>query len=377
MNSLFFNKPYLTGNEIKYLGQAMRSGKIAGNGMFTLKCQEFFEKRYGFNKCLLTHSCTGALEMAAILINIQRGDEVIMPSFTFPSTANAFILRGAKIIFCDCEQHTPNIDACKIEKLISKKTKAIVVVHYAGVSCDMNKILNIARKNNLFVIEDASHAVDSFYKNRAVGSIGHFGCFSFHESKNIISGEGGLLVINDEKFVNRAEIILEKGTDRLAFLRGEYEQYRWMDIGSSFALSEILAAVLYAQLMQLDKIQKKRKAIWENYYKGLKALYKKEKIKLPLVPAYAVHNAHIFYLLCKNLQERNALIKHLQKKKVQAVFHYFPLHNSPFYKNKNDKRELPMADIYSDCIIRLPLFYEMKKDEINKVISAIKNFYQN
>ena len=313
-----FNKPYLTGKETQYIEEAVKSGKISGNGIFTKKCQDFFETNYHIKKALLTTSCTDALEMAAILINIQEGDEVIMPSYTFVSTANAFVLRGAKIVFADSMPNHPNIDASKIEALITSKTKAIVPVHYAGVSCDMDTIMDLAKKYNLFVIEDAAQAIDSYFtgkdgKKKALGSIGHLAAFSFHETKNIIAGEGGLLAINDEQFINRAEIIWEKGTNRSSFFRGEVDKYGWVDIGSSFLPSEIIAAFLWAQLENLEKIQSKRKEIWNDYYSKLNDWANENEISLPELPSYATNNAHMFYLVCKNLEQRTSLIQHLKE----------------------------------------------------------------
>ena len=320
-----FNKPYLTGKEIQYIEQAVKSGKISGNGMFTKKCHNFFEERYGFKKCLLTTSCTDALEMAALLLEIQPGDEVIMPSYTFVSTANAFVLRGAKIVFADSRPDHPGIDESKIESLITPYTKGIVTVHYAGVACNMDKIMEIANRYGLLVVEDAAQAVDSCFNGQPLGGIGHLGCFSFHETKNIQSGEGGMLVINDDRFVKRAEIIWEKGTNRAEFFRGEVNKYGWVDIGSSFLPSEIIAAFLWAQLENLDNIQNRRKEIWSYYYEGLKTWANAEGIKLPLIPDYASNNAHMFYLVCRNIEQRTSLIKNLKDRNILAVFHYLSL----------------------------------------------------
>jgi len=372
-----FNKPYLSGNELQYIGEAVQSGKISGNGVFTKKSQQFFEEKYGFRRCLLTTSCTDALEMAAILCDIQVGDEVIVPSYTFVSTANAFVLRGAKIIFADSSAKNPNLDADKLLGLITPKTKAIVVVHYAGIACDMDKIMSIAEANNLFVIEDAAQAVDSFYKGRPLGSIGHLSAFSFHETKNIISGEGGMLVINDERFEKRAEIIWEKGTNRSAFWRGEVDKYNWVDIGSSFLPSEVVAAYLYAQLENLEKIQTRRKQIWEKYYEAFTDLEQSGKLKLPVVPNYATNNAHMFYLLTDSIEQRDALIGFLKANKIYAVFHYISLHSSPFYKEKAGDVSLPVSDYYSDCLVRLPLFYELAEAEQQLIIDKIIEFYNS
>lgn len=370
-----FNKPYLTGKETEYIFDAVyNEKKISGNGKYTKLCHNFFENRYGFKKCLLTTSCTDALEMAALLIDIKPGDEVIMPSFTFVSTANAFVLRGAKIIFVDSREDHPGMDEDKIEELITINTKAIVPVHYAGVACDMDKIMYLANKYNLFVVEDAAQAIDSFYIGKdgvknALGGIGHLGCFSFHETKNIQCGEGGMLVINDDQFTKRAEIIWEKGTNRAAFWRGEVDKYGWVDIGSSFLPSEINAAFLFAQLEQLDVIQNKRKQIWNNYNDTF--LKKKDTFGLPFIPEYATNNAHMFYLICKNISERDSLIKKLKEHGIVAVFHYQSLHKSNFYNKKHDGRELRNADRYMGCLVRLPLFYEF--NSLNNIINVLNS----
>jgi len=370
-----FNKPYLTGKETHYIYQAVNSGKISGDGIFTKKCHAFFENKFGFNKTLLTTSCTDALEMAAMLINIQAGDEIIAPSFTFVSTVNAFVLRGANIIFADSETNTPNIDASQIEKLITSKTKAIVIVHYAGMACDMDAIMAIAEKYDIYVIEDAAQAIDSYYKGKPLGSIGDFATFSFHETKNIIAGEGGMLVINNDKFIERAEIIREKGTNRSSFFRGEVDKYGWVDIGSSFLPSDIIAAFLYAQLENLEDIQLKRKQIWNTYYEGLIELENKSLVTLPKIPVYASNNAHMFYLTCHSLEERTRLILHLKENDIYSVFHYLSLHKSPYYIDQYNGEELINADKYSDCLVRLPLFYELTDNEINYIIHKINLFY--
>lgn len=354
-----FNKPFLTGKELEYIQQAVASGKISGDGNFTKKCHAFFEEKYGFKKCLLTTSCTDALEMAAILIDIEPGDEVIMPSYTFVSTANAFVLRGAKIVFADSGAHNPNIDASQIEALITPRTKAIVPVHYAGVACDMDAIMALANKYKLFVIEDAAQAIDSFYNAKPLGSIGHLAAFSFHETKNIISGEGGMLAINDDRFVKRAEIIREKGTNRSSFFRGEVDKYGWVDVGSSFLPSEIIAAFLFAQIENLEHIQNKRKELWNTYYHNLLPLQTAGKLRLSNIPDYATNNAHMFYVVCNNLEERSALIEHLKSNSIQAVFHYLSLHQSPFYEKLHDGRVLHETNRYADCLVRLPLYYEL------------------
>lgn len=372
-----FNKPFIIGHEIDYIREAVSSGKISGNGIFTKKCHSFFEQKYGFKKVLLTSSCTDALEMAAILIDIKPGDEVIMPSYTFVSTANAFVLRGAKIVFADSNKDNPNIDADLIESLITPKTKAVVPVHYAGIACNMDKIMALAEKYNLFVVEDAAQAIDSYYKAKPLGSLGHLATFSFHETKNVISGEGGMLAINDTSLIKRAEVIREKGTNRPAFFRGEVDKYGWVDIGSSFLPSELIAAFLFAQLENLDAIHAKRKHIWQVYYKHLKPLEDEGKIRLARIPDFATNNAHIFFVICHNIEQRNSLLDYLRQNSILAVFHYLPLHKSPFYAAKHDGRELPYADLYADCLIRLPLFYELSESNLRKIIRAIKDHYAN
>lgn len=378
-----FNKPYLTGKEAHYMYEAVFTGKLSGNGMFTQRCQKYFEDRFGFQKCLLTTSCTDALEMAAILCDVQPGDEVIIPSYTFVSTALAFVRQGAKIVFADSQTGHPNIDADIIESLITPKTKVIVPVHYAGMACDMEKIMALAEKYNLLVVEDAAQAVDSFYlepraKNqepRALGSIGHLAAFSFHETKNIISGEGGMLAINDNRFIHRAEIIWEKGTNRAEFFRGEVNKYGWVDIGSSFLPSEVIAAFLWAQIEHLDEIQNKRKEHWNRYYEALKPIADKGYFSLPIVPEYATNNAHMFYLVFPSLEERTKLIKALKTYDITAVFHYLSLHSSPYYAEKHDGRILTNCDKFADCLVRLPLFYELSENDLAKIIETIRKVY--
>lgn len=376
-----FNKPYLTGKEAHYMYEAVYTGKLSGNGAFTKKCHNYFEQRYGFGKCLLTTSCTDALEMAAILCNIEPGDEVIVPSYTFVSTALAFVRQGAKIVFADSYTDNPNIDADSIERLITPRTKAIVPVHYAGVACDMDKIMALAEKYNLLVVEDAAQAIDSYYtspttgEKKALGSIGHLGCFSFHETKNIIAGEGGMLAINDERFYGRAEIIWEKGTNRAEFFRGEVNKYGWVDTGSSFLPSEVIAAFLYAQLENLDEIQSKRKKIWQRYHDGL-AQQPNQIFQLLTLPDFATNNAHMFYIVCRSLSDRAKLIQHLKENGVWAVFHYLSLHSSDYYQDKHDGRELPNCDKFADCLLRLPMYYELTEQEIEKTIDAIKGYAQ-
>jgi dTDP-4-amino-4,6-dideoxygalactose transaminase len=367
---IYFNKPYLTGEESDYINDAVNKEQhISGNGKYTKLCHQFFEKRYGFKKCLLTTSCTDALEMAAILCDIQPGDEVIIPSYTFVSTANAFVLRGAKIVFADSRKDHPGIDESKIETFITSRTKVIVPVHYAGVACDMDIIMDIAKRHSLLVVEDSAQAIDSFYKGKPLGGIGHFGCFSFHETKNIQCGEGGMLVINDERFSKRAEIIWEKGTNRAEFFRGEVNKYGWVDIGSSFLPSEISAAFLYAQLGHLEKIQIRRKQIWDQYYIGLKSLEEKSVVKLPFIPDFATNNGHMFYLVCNNEIQRSELIAQLKINGIWAVFHYLSLHKSQFNHPKSDSRELTESDRYTDCLVRLPFFYELENQDLKKIIN--------
>ena len=371
-----FNKPYFTGKETDYIKQAVESEKISGNGIFTQKCQLFFEEKYGFKKCLLTTSCTDALEMAAILAEIKPGDEVIIPSFTFVSTALAFVRQGAKIVFADSCSDNPNIDATHIEALITSRTKAIVPVHYAGIACDMESIMVLAEKYNLIVIEDAAQAIDSFYIDRyghakALGSIGHFAAFSFHETKNIISGEGGMLAINDEKFIERAEIIWDKGTNRSKFFRGEIDKYGWVDTGSSFLPSEIIAAFLWAQLENLDIIQNKRKLIWKQYFVLLNSWAHANHIMLPNIPEYATNNAHMFYMVFNNLAQRSKVIKKLSEQNIHAVFHYQSLHSSPYYHKKHDGRVLINSNMFTDCLVRLPMYFELTEEHVINITSLI------
>lgn len=365
----------MAGNELAYIEEAVKSGKISGDGLFTRKCHQFFEQRYSFNKCLLTTSCTDALEMAAILIGIQPGDEVIIPSYTFVSTANAFVLRGARIVFADSYTNNPNMDADAIEKLITPRTRAIVPVHYAGIACDMDKIMALATKYNLYVVEDAAQAIDSFYNGKPLGGIGHLAAFSFHETKNIISGEGGMLVINDPRFIERAEIIREKGTNRSKFFRGEVDKYNWVDIGSSFLPSELIAAFLFAQLENIDSIQTKRKAVWNYYYEALKPLEEKQLLKLPSIPAYATNNAHMFYLVTRNGAERERLIGALKQNDILAVFHYLSLHKSPYQAGNSNQTELTNSDTFSECLVRLPLYYELTQQQQQQITDTINSVY--
>ena len=370
-----FNKPYLIGSELDYIAEAVAAGQISGNGIFTRKCHEFFEEKCGLGKCFLTTSCTDALEMAAILCGIGPGDEVIMPSFTFVTTATAFALRGARIVFADSSAANPNIDASSLEELVTERTKAIVPVHYAGVACDMDAILDIARRHGLLVVEDAAQAVDSFHKGRPLGSLGDFGTFSFHETKNVISGEGGMLVVNDERHVERAEIVWEKGTNRAAFFRGEVAKYQWVDVGSSYLPSDIVAAFLYAQLEHLDEIQARRREIWDAYHERLSPLAEADRIALPTIPDYATNNAHLFCIICGDLDERTRLIARLREDGVQAVFHYQPLHASPFYADRHDGRPLPNCVRYADRLLRLPFFFDLSENDVARVCDLIVRFY--
>jgi dTDP-4-amino-4,6-dideoxygalactose transaminase len=367
-----FNKPYLTGKEAHYIFQAVYDHKhISGNGYFTKKCQSFFETTYGFRKTLMTTSCTDALEMAAILLDIKDGDEVIMPSYTFVSTANAFVRQGAKIVFADSRSDHPGIDEDSLENLITSNTKAIVPVHYAGVACDMEKIMKLAEKYKLFVVEDAAQAINSTYKGKALGGIGHLAAFSFHETKNIQAGEGGLLVINDERFVKRAEIIWEKGTNRAEFFRGEVNKYGWVDVGSSFLPSDMIAAFLYAQLEKIQEIQEKRIRIWNSYYSKLEKFQHSKTISIPVLPDYASNNAHMFCFVCKNSEQRDKILKEMKNKDIKAVFHYLSLHKSQFYESKYSGKELINSDKYSDCLIRLPFYFELEENEIEEICSVI------
>ena len=375
-----FNKPFIVGNELKYIEEAVKSGKISGDGIFTKKCNTFFEEKYGFGKILLTTSCTDALEMAAILCDLKEGDEVIVPSYTFVSSANAFALRGAKIVFVDSYLDNPNIDPAEIEKHITDRTRVIVPVHYAGVACDMEAIMNLAQKHNLFVVEDAAQAIDSYYTfsdgtKKALGSIGQFGAFSFHETKNIIAGEGGMLAINDSKYFERAEVIREKGTNRSAFFRGEVNKYGWVDIGSSFLPSEIISAFLYGQLEHLDEIQTKRIAIWERYNAGLQGLKDEGFIQLPIVPNFATNNAHMFYVICRSYEERTELIKFMKEKDIHPVFHYLSLNKSEYFLKDNSEINIPNSDHFTDCLLRLPFYYELSESEQENIISEINSFY--
>ena len=370
-----FSKPYSTGKEMAYIQKVIESGHWDSGGTFTERCQLFFEKKYGFGKVFLTSSCTDALEMMAILIDIKPGDEVIVPAYTFTSTVNAFLLRGASIVFADSDKDTPNIDVTKIGALITKKTKAIIAVHYAGISCDMDALLELTQKHGIFMLEDAAQAIDSFYKNKPLGSFGNLSAFSFHGTKNITSGEGGMLVINDERFLKRAEIISQKGTNRNSFIKGEINKYEWTDIGSSFTPSEITAAFLFAQLEELDQIQLKRKHLWDIYNELLKPLCKKNVLKINVVPSYANHNAHIFYFILNNSETKMKLSEYLRQHNIQAHSHYLALHKSPLFLYKHDGRQLPNADRFENCLLRMPLYNDLTEGDIKYITEVIINFF--
>ncbi len=372
-----FNKPPFTGNEEKYVLESMRSSKISGDGEFTKKCHKWFEEKLKCKKALLTTSCTHALEMAAILLDIKEDDEVIMPSYTFVSTANAFVLRGAKIVFVDIRPDTMNIDETKIEQAITDKTKVIVPVHYAGVACEMDTILDIANRHNLFVVEDTAQGMMSSYKGKALGTIGHFGAFSFHETKNYTSaGEGGLLIINDEKFIQRAEIIREKGTNRSLFFRGMVDKYSWVDVGSSYLMNDVSAAYLWGNLEKANEITQDRLNTWQKYYDGLKELEAKGLIELPTISKDCIQNAHMFYLKVKNLEERTVLLEYLKQNEIWAVFHYVPLHSAPaglkFGRFEGVDR---FTTRESEKLVRLPMYFGMSDDVVNKIVEVINEFF--
>jgi dTDP-4-amino-4,6-dideoxygalactose transaminase len=352
----------------------VNSGKISGDGKYTHLVHEWFERVYSFPKVLLTTSCTDALEMSAILLDIKAGDEIIIPSFTFVSTANAFVLRGATVRFADSEAGHPNVDVREVEALISDRTKAIVVVHYAGVACDMDAIMAVAAKHNIAVVEDAAQGINASYKGVALGSIGRFGTISFHETKNIICGEGGLLIVNDQSDFERAEVIREKGTNRAAYFRGQINKYGWMDIGSSFLPTDIVVAFLYAQLKSKDKIQERRSTLWERYDAHLRPLAKTGRFEVPLIPTYAHHNAHMYYLVCRSLSYRTRLIDLLKTYGVYAAFHYQSLHKSEFFSAKHDGRVLKHADRYSDTLVRLPLFHDLTESQVDHICELISAF---
>jgi dTDP-4-amino-4,6-dideoxygalactose transaminase len=372
-----FNKPHYPKKGLLAIIHSVRSGTISGNGKYTKLCQGFFERRFGFRKALLTTSCTDALEMSALLAGIRPGDEVIMPSFTFVSTANAFLLRGAIIRFADTLKEVPNLDPEEVGRLVTPKTKSIVAVHYSGIACDMDRILEIAKQHSLVVVEDAAHGIDSYYKGKPLGSLGHFGTFSFHETKNIFCGEGGLLVVNEEQSVKQSEIIWEKGTNRAAFYRGEIDRYGWVDVGSSYLPSDALAAFLYTQLERLDRIQNRRKKIWHWYHEALAPLEQAGLLTRPVIPEYATVNGNMYYVVTRGESERDHLIAHLKKAGISAVFHYPPLHSSPYFKPFHDSRQLPNTDRFSACIVRLPFYYTLKKSRVQYVVAQIGRFYSS
>lgn len=366
-----FNVPYLTGKEQEYVLAAVARKKLSGNGEFTAKCQRLMEERSGFRRVLLTTSCTDALEMCGLLLDIRPGDEVIMPSFTFVSTANAFMLRGATIRFVDSRADHPGMDEEAIEELITPRTRAIVVVHYAGVACDMDKVMEVAARHGVPVVEDAAQAIASNYKGRALGGIGTLGAFSFHETKNIQCGEGGALVVNDPALAARAEIIWEKGTNRSAFWRGEVDKYNWVDLGSSFLPSEINAAYLFAQLEEIDRIQTKRIALWNRYSDGLQSCFRAGLLQAPAIPTFATNNGHMYYAVCPDAASRDRLIAGLKQRGIHAVFHYQSLHASPFFTEKHDGRALPNADRYSQCLVRFPLYHDLELEEVDRICAAV------
>lgn len=371
-----FNKPFIAGKELYYIAQSVTGGHLSGDGPYTRLCHSWFEQQLKCRRSLLTHSCTAALEMAAMLCDISPGDEIIMPSFTFVSTANAFVLRGGVPVFVDIRSDTLNIDEKEIEHAITPRTKAIVPVHYAGMGCEMDEIMRIARNHNLYVIEDAAHAILSTYNDHFLGTIGHLGCLSFHETKNILSGEGGALLINDTGFVERAEIIREKGTNRSKFFRGEVDKYTWVDMGSSYLPSELVGAFLYAQLEESEKIISKRRALFDCYQAKLRTLEERELIRLPIVPSHCRSNGHLFYCITASKMERDTMLDYLKKNDIYAVFHYIPLHSSPAgLKYGRTSGDLPVTSRISDTLLRLPLYYEMKMEEIDLITDLIEKFY--
>ena len=376
-DKISFNVPPYCGKEEEYVLQAIRSHKISGDGEFTNKCSQWLEQKTGTKRALLTTSCTHATEMAALLADIQPGDEVIMPSYTFVSTADAFVLRGAKIVFVDIRPDTMNIDETKIEAAITKRTKAIVPVHYAGVACEMDTIMDIARRQNLFVIEDAAQGVMSTYKGKALGTIGDYGCYSFHETKNYSMGEGGALLIKNADMIENAEILREKGTNRSKFFRGQIDKYTWVNFGSSYLPSELNAAYLWAELEIADKINEDRQRTWSFYYNGLKDLSEQERISIPVVPEECTHNAHMFYIKVKDLDERTKFISYMKEHEIDCVFHYIPLHSAPAGRkfgrfNGEDK----YTTKESERLVRLPMYYGMRKEDAGRVIDTIREFYR-
>ncbi len=376
INKIPFNKPFFAGKEVQNIVNAAYYGHLSGNGPFTKMCHYFFEERWGYKKTYLTTSCTDAFEMAALLMNIKEGDEVIMPSFTFVSTTSPFILRGAKLVFADSRADHPNMDMDKVEELITEKTKVLVVMHYGGVAVDMDKAVALAKKYNLILLEDVAHAIDASYKGKPLGSFGDFATFSFHETKNVSSGEGGLLAVNNEKYIEHADIVWEKGTNRIAFEEGKVNQYEWVGLGASYTPSDMIAGMLYAQLENIDDIQSKRISIWERYYDKLKVLEDKKLATIPHIPDFASNNGHLFYLLLDNKAQRDALIMFMDENHVMTVFHYLTLHNSPYFKDKHDGRPLPNAERFADTIIRLPFFYELPLMIVDMIADKVIEFFQ-
>lgn len=369
-----FNKPLILGEEEKYLQKTFENDKFSGSGPFTKKCTSFLEKNIGCAKAVMTSSCTDALEMSGLLCNLESGDEVIMPSYSYVTTASAFALRHAKIVWCEIREDTKNIDETKIEALITPKTKAVVVVHYGGVACEMEKIVEICKNHQLFLVEDAAHSIGCMYKSKKLGKFGDVATLSFHETKNIQCGEGGALLVNNPAMVERAQIIRDKGTNRIHFMEGKVDKYTWVDIGSSYLMSELQAAFLYSQLDHLEKVNQNRIASWNYYYKLLSEFLDTER--LPIVPKNCTHNAHMFYVILEDISQRTALINYLQEHSIMAVFHYIPLHLAPYWKGQYDYLDLTVTVKTSDTILRLPLFYNMKKSEIGYIVQKIQNFIQ-
>ncbi|UOG76011.1 dTDP-4-amino-4,6-dideoxygalactose transaminase [Hymenobacter tibetensis] len=371
-----FNKPYFVGTETRYIEEAVRSGKLSGDGMFTRRCEEWVQAKLEVPRALLTTSGTDALELAALLLDIEPGDEVLLPSFTFSSTATAFALRGARLVFVDSSASSPAFDATQLASLVTARTRAIAPVHYGGVACDMATVLEVAKRYHLTVVEDAAQALGGSFNGQPLGTLGALGAFSFHETKNVTAGgEGGMLVISDPTLIKRAEILREKGTNRAAFFRGEVAKYNWVDVGSSFLPAEINAAFLWAQLEQLDVIQQRRQAIWTRYFEELQPLLALG-ISLPDIPSYTTQNGHLFYVVCRNSNEQTALIAYLKSESITAIFHYQPLHSSPYYASRHDGRELTWATHYANCLVRLPLYTELEVSQQQRIIRAVLRFYQ-
>ncbi|GAB5540000.1 MAG: dTDP-4-amino-4,6-dideoxygalactose transaminase [Salibacteraceae bacterium] len=369
-----FNKPYIFGQESEFVKKTIDDGTLAGMGVYTEQCQQFLNNRYGFENTFLTHSCTSALEMIAILLDIGVGDEVIVPSFTYGATANAFALRGATIVFADSNVDHPNVSIESIEKSITAKTKVIVAVHYGGVSCDMSALMALCKAHDILLVEDAAHSIDSFYQGKPLGSFGVCAAFSFHETKNITCGEGGVIVVNQRELVPRAEVIWENGTNKAMFRRGEIDRYSTVDIGSSFYPSELNAAFLYGQLLHLDMVQSARIALWDRYFLRLQKVCSEKNVELPQIPEFASHNAHVFYLVCNSKSQRDGLIAHLWSKKIQAVFHYSSLHSSEAYRSSHQRVNLVNADRFSECLVRLPLHLHLKEKDIDRVCDCIIDY---